>query len=181
MNALNPKKWYLHLRLQICFNTIVKTRSDIVACKQQHLGSLLRTWSSGLHAARTAVSRGRSFKVSMVGGQTPKFQSSKTALRIWNINDFSCRKQHPNDLTNHCTLEQVSFTRSAWYNARKGPKTAEAMAKHIECLDEICQKMLLHFCCCFLLRRFTKVAGCTVDAIGALHFVSKLPTSHTRG
>eukprot|EP00434_Breviolum_minutum_P020731 symbB.v1.2.018284.t1/scaffold1381.1/size245675/1 len=32
---------------------------------------------------------------------------------------------------------EVSFTRSAWYNARKGPKTAEAMAKHIECCHAI--------------------------------------------
>ncbi|CAJ1431467.1 unnamed protein product [Effrenium voratum] len=32
---------------------------------------------------------------------------------------------------------QVNFTRSAWYNARKGPKSAEALAKHIECCHAI--------------------------------------------
>lgn len=29
---------------------------------------------------------------------------------------------------------QVNFTRSAWYNARKGPKSKEAMQRHMECL-----------------------------------------------
>ncbi len=128
--------------------------------------------------------------------QRPKFRclgwvkgqifGPETALKNWSINMYKWlqlsqaaprfdQPPHP------WILEQVSFTRSAWYNARKGPKTAEAMAKHIERLGEICQKMLLHCCCCFLLRRFTKVAGSTIDALGALHFVSKLPTHQTRG
>eukprot|EP00913_Durusdinium_trenchii_P029792 g27918.t1 len=32
---------------------------------------------------------------------------------------------------------QVNFTRSAWYNARKGPKSKEAMQRHIECCHAI--------------------------------------------
>ena len=32
------------------------------------------------------------------------------------------------------SARQVNFTRAAWINARKGPKSQEALAKHIECL-----------------------------------------------
>ncbi|CAE7220122.1 rabl3 [Symbiodinium sp. CCMP2592] len=32
---------------------------------------------------------------------------------------------------------EVNFTRSAWYNARKGPKNKEALAKHMECCHAI--------------------------------------------
>ncbi|CAK9066666.1 unnamed protein product [Durusdinium trenchii] len=59
-----------------------------------------------------------------VPGHTPARRAVATAT------SFDCLQQER-------PCPQVNFTRSAWYNARKGPKSKEAMQRHIECCHAI--------------------------------------------